>query len=630
MDDRRRRDARPGVQRLIIVHSSQSSLSDEILSCEGEEEEEEEASSLIYGAVMSGKLMRLNPEEFARFCELRQKDRDGDGFCLVSMENEREPCNLEMIQLVSGTLRSISAEQQEINEYRCNESPMLAIRLLVSTLYRGIMPNYETFRRNDFCHLIFELNIVFLMKFCNSTGVLGTNLMQIQKIYEETSSISDEESVREDSPEEEEEEDANYGAARLAEQEEESCKDSLPFVVVNGYKYLLGKRHDKDCYYYCQWRRKGEHANCKTKNYCRASLVINRETQQMRFISPTHLESCVRVEPTGQTQELAVRIQIEKMIADHMTTTQIHQQLMKLEREGAITIPTSVNRAYIDRLVRQHQRKSGPVVAKSMFTSEQAKLDDCCFIQLECHIPFLVILATSMSVAAAEVSSEIFIGKIRSEGPDRKRVAVVLYKAIDRKTQETSFQAMAWIIFDKHLEDRDGSFFRAIVRYLQWTGNNLRIITYDMDEKEECFCRSLLNTTTIGYINGVKNRTTKVSYLRSVHGILKKLQGLAEYNDLAILKQVPEMTSNQIRETVDDLERLTNAGRRALLKWKSLFSVKISHISRGQIACDLGRNNISKWLATVKLEESWISLLNQLKYLHKATYFPDNEAPYEE
>lgn len=90
------------------------------------------------------------------------------------------------------------------------------------------------------------------------------------------------------------------------------------------------------------------------------------------------------------------------------------------------------------------------------------------------------------------------------------------------------------------------------------------------------------------------------------------------------------MTSNQIRETVDDLERLTNAGRRALLKWKSLFSVKISHISRGQIACDLGRNNISKWLATVKLEESWISLLNQLKYLHKATYFPDNEAPYEE
>ena len=313
-----------------------------------------------------------------------------------------------------------------------------------------------------------------------------------------------------------------------------------------------------------------------------------------------------------------------------MTTTQIHQQLMKLEKEGRITIPDSVNRAYIERLVRQHQRKTGPVLTKSMFTPDQSKLGDENFIQYESVVPFMFVFATKMSVAAAEVSSEIFIGKVQCEGPDRKRVAVLLYKTRDRRTQQTRFKVMAWIIFDNSHDDRLGLLFRATLEYIGWTGNNLRMITADVDATDDCFHRSLLNTTTVGYMTSVKTRTTKVSYLRKVDAVLKKAQGQPEYNDLRSLKDVPNMTSNQISEAVNRLERLKGVGKRALLRWKSLFSVKISQISKGQIADDIGRNMMSKWLTSIKLPKSWIPLLDQLRRLHQELEFIDDESVYGE
>lgn len=265
-----------------------------------------------------------------------------------------------------------------------------------------------------------------------------------------------------------------------------------------------------------------------------------------------------------------------------------------------------------------------------MFTPDQAKLGDDSFIKLECLIPFMFVFATNMSVAAADVSSEIFIGKIQCEGPDRKRVAVLLYKALDGKAWQARFKAMAWIIFNNHLEDRDGSFFKATVRYLGWTGNSVGIVTSDTDAKEDCFSRSLLNITTVGYRNSVKIRTTKFSYLKKVERILKKVEGLPEYNDLRILKDFPDMTSNQITEAVDSLEHLKGLGRPPLLKWKSIFSMRISQIAQGQSASDVGRNMISKWLASVKLPDSWILFLNHLKGLHQEIAFIDDEAPYGE
>ena len=623
MEERPKQRRKRAPSEPVIVDSSEYTSSDDISF--GEEDD----AHLIYGAVMSDKIMRLSPEEFARFCELRRENRERDDFYLVSEDNEKEPCNREMIQLISGTIR---ATGPEIDEYRCKECSISAIRLLVSMLYSGIMPTYQTFRRTDFCQLVFRLNIVFLMKFCNSTGVLGTNLMQREVISEGTSSTSDEEflALAEEDTEEDVSDALQDNEAEIEEEKEGSRDEVLPFVVVDGYKYLFSKRYGAECYYYCQWRRKGDHGNNKTKNYCRASLAVNQQTKQTRYICSTHLESCARVEPSHQREELSIRIQIEQMIEEHMTTTQIHQQLMKLEREGRITIPASVNRTYIERLVRQHQRKSGPVLLKSMFTPDQSKLMDENFIKFECLSPFLLVFATKMSVAAAEVSSEIFVGKVQCEGPDRKRVAVLLYKTRDRRTQETRFKAMAWIIFNNNHEDRDGPLFRATVEYLGWTGNNVRIITSDVDAAEDCFHRSLLNRATLGYMSSVKSRTTKVSYLRKVDAVLKKAQGLPEYNDLRILKDVPDMSSNEISETINSLERLKGVGKRVLLQWKTLFSVKISQISKGQIAGDVGRNMISKWLSSIELPDSWISLLDELKRLHQELEFIDDESVYEE
>ena len=96
------------------------------------------------------------------------------------------------------------------------------------------------------------------------------------------------------------------------------------------------------------------------------------------------------------------------------------------------------------------------------------------------------------------------------------------------------------------------------------------------------------------------------------------------------LKNVPDMSSNEISETINSLERLKGVGKRALLKWKTLFSVKISQISKGQIAGDVGRNMISKWLSSIELPDSWMSLLDELKRLHQELEFIDDESVYEE
>ena len=90
------------------------------------------------------------------------------------------------------------------------------------------------------------------------------------------------------------------------------------------------------------------------------------------------------------------------------------------------------------------------------------------------------------------------------------------------------------------------------------------------------------------------------------------------------------MSSNEISETINSLERLKGVGKRVLLQWKTLFSVKISQISKGQIAGDVGRNMISKWLSSIELPDSWISLLDELKRLHQELEFIDDESVYEE
>ena len=60
------------------------------------------------------------------------------------------------------------------------------------------------------------------------------------------------------------------------------------------------------------------------------------------------------------------------------------------------------------------------------------------------------------------------------------------------------------------------------------------------------------------------------------------------------------------------------------------FYVRRSQIEKGQIASDVGRNMISKWLKSVELPDSWIPLLNRLKGLHQELSFIVDESPYEE
>ena len=74
---------------------------------------------------------------------------------------------------------------------------------------------------------------------------------------------------------------------------------------------------------------------------------------------------------------------------------------------------------------------------------------------------------------------------------------------------------------------------------------------------------ALLNRTTIGYMSSAKNRRRKGNYLGKVD------RRIPEYNDLRVLKDVPDMTSNQIGEAINRLERLKGLVKRATCKQSS-------------------------------------------------------------
>lgn len=578
----------------------------------------------IYGALLTDDVMLLDVEQFKRYCELRQHDRHGDEFRLVSRTNESEHCNLEILRLVSGAIES---NDTSASEYKCM-APISAIRFLVSALYNGIMPDEDVFKDPDFCRMVFELDIRFLMRFCNSTGVLGDNPAETAVTSSSSDSIADSNLISQETSSIEEEDLGEMENDQPADEGEKTGEGILPFLIVDGFKYILGKTYGNSCYYYCQWKRKGPHGSFKTREYCRASLALDIKTQKVRYIHTRHLETCRRVQRVGMIDELPVRVQIERMIEDAMTTTQIHQQLLKLQREGGLNLPNTINREYIERLVRQRQKKRGPVVSKTMFTAEQAKLGEVNFVQLECQLPFLLIFATKTSVAAADLAPELFVGKIMVEAPEGKRVAVMFSRVTDKATMKTDFKPSAWIVFDKTLTDRDGAYVQATMRYLGWTANRLKMITSDLDSEEESFIRCLLNARTVDYSNPVQIRTTKFSYLTKVRGILKMLEGLPECQQFNTLKSFPDMTGTEITEALDRLEKIKN-GKRAIAQWKKLFGTKISQIATDRIALDKGRNAISQWLVSLKIPKSWDSFIEHLKGLHQEVAFPEDNSLYD-
>ena len=566
----------------------------------------------IYGSVLTPNLMMLEPAQFRAYCQLRVQERRDKDFVIVSIDNEREACDVQMLKLVSAAVRELP--EQESREWK-SQSSIATIRSFIDVLYGGLMPTKDQFEDVEFCRLVFELRISFLMRLCNSTGLLDDD------VPEELAFESSDNDLVANSSEDISSSDDEPTPPCPAEW------SPPPFIIHNGFKYTLGKVYQhKRCYYYCQWRRKGPNRIGKTDTYCQASMVYDIETRKAYFVHPEHADTCTPVIAHQQKEELLVRGYIEKMIDETLTSRQIHQELLKLEQQGHLTIPESVTRSYIERLVDQNRRRRQST-SRSIFTSEQTEIDGRLFVQLESHIPFFVILATKTSIAAAEVSHELFVGKIQAPGPEGKRICVFLYQ--DR-THHIQFRIMAWVIFDDHMDDRHGAFIQATVRYLGWTGKNLRTITADLDGNEQVAARYLANPGSIGYISTTRTRMTQYAYERDVNKILERNKAMSDYDKFKILTDFPKMEAREIDEQVHILDQIRSTdGRRALQRWKKHFATRISQISKGRIASDKGRNRISHWFATFQVADTWASLLEQAKSLHKTQAFQDDDAPYE-
>lgn len=562
----------------------------------------------IYGSVLSPKLMMMSDEDFEAYCKLRVKNRNAQGFHLIANNEEKEPCDLNLMRLVSDTIRSLS-DVRALDGFQCHSSAKF-IRLLLETLYSGVMPDQKQFEEPEFCRLVFELQVTFLMRLCNSTGVLDKDTEE-DDFAEESSS---EDSATSSSPDE-----SSSSDEVVAEQ-----SSFPPYYTINGFKYVLGRTFDNKGYYYCQWRRKGPNRVGKSKDYCRASIVFN-SAMKGRFLHAQHAATCTQCTPTRLLDELSVRRHIEEMIAESMTATQIHQELLKMQENGNVRIPETINRQYIERLVQRMNRRME--ANKSMFTEQQAKIDGSVFLQLESRKPFILIFATRMSITAAETSHEIFVGKLQGVGPEQKRVAVFFYHTVDSQGQIRQFKVMAYVVFDGSLEDRDGALLQATIRYLGWTGRNIKVLTVDLDANEHTVPRCLASS---GLVGTLRTRTTQSSYEQTVKRILQKAKNMPEYNQLKVLKKFPRMEAKEIDKTLHELDQIRTDGKRAYQMWKKQFTNRISQISKEHIASDKGRNAISKWLRTVKIAESWSGLVDQIKSFHKTLVFEDDDRNEEE
>lgn len=344
-----------------------------------------------------------------------------------------------------------------------------------------------------------------------------------------------------------------------------------------------------------------------------------------RFLHAQHAATCTQCTPTQLLDELSVRRHIEEMIAESMTATQIHQELLKMQENGNVRIPETINRQYIERLVQRVSRRMEP--NKSMFTEQQAKIDGSVFLQLESRKPFILIFATRTSITAAETSHEIFVGKLQGLGPEQKRVAVFLYHAVDSQRHIRQFKVMAYVVFDGSLEDRDGALIQATIRYLGWTGRNINVLTVDLDASEHTVPRCLASG---GLVGTLITRTTQYSYEQTVKSILQKAKNMPDYHQLKALKKFPGMEAKEIDKTMHKLDQIRTDGKRTYQMWKKQFATRISQIAKEHIASDKGRNAISKWLRTVKIAESWSPLIDQIKSFHKTLVFEDDDHNEEE
>ena len=101
----------------------------------------------IYGSVLTPKLMMLEPAQFQAYCQLRIQDRRDKDFVIVSIDNEREACDIRMLKLVSAAVMELP--EQESREWK-SQSSIATIRSFLDVLYGGLMPTKDQFEDAEF------------------------------------------------------------------------------------------------------------------------------------------------------------------------------------------------------------------------------------------------------------------------------------------------------------------------------------------------------------------------------------------------------------------------------------------------------------------------------------------------
>ena len=99
----------------------------------------------------------LEPVQFSSYCHLRVQERSDTDFVIVSMCNEREPCNIQMLILLSAANRELP--EQEPREWNSHSS-VATHRSLIDILYGGVMPKERQFA--DSSSAVWSLSSRFL------------------------------------------------------------------------------------------------------------------------------------------------------------------------------------------------------------------------------------------------------------------------------------------------------------------------------------------------------------------------------------------------------------------------------------------------------------------------------------
>ena len=134
------------------------------------------------------------------------------------------------------------------------------------------------------------------------------------------------------------------------------------------------------------------------------------------------------------------------------------------------------------------------------------------------------------------------MGCFGSKTVARKKASCGFLVPVDSQRHIRQFKVMEYVVFDGCLEDRDGALIQATIRYLGWTGRNIKVLMVDLDANEHTVPRCLASG---GLVGTLRTRTTQYRYEQTVKSILQKAKNMPEYNQLKALKKFLEWRLNR-------------------------------------------------------------------------------------